>query len=223
MPLDAERVAAIRYLQGLGQVVHHGPAGDLEPVADARNPLVVVRFRRVHELAGAARGQRSLRQADVVVGAVERAGRAAVVVVAEVLGQVLAQAAAEGDVDQLHAAADPQQRQVARQGAAREGHLEPVALGHGVDGLGVTLGVVDGGVDVGAADEHQAVDQVEDLVGPLGQRRVGRQQDGEAAGAVGRVDVVARQQRGGVVPHAPAGALPCGADANNGPIHDGPL
>ena len=72
-----------------------------------------------------------------MVGAVERADHAAVLVVAEALGQVLQERAAAGDVDQLHAAADPEHRQIARDRRARERDLERVALGHRVDRLGV--------------------------------------------------------------------------------------
>jgi hypothetical protein len=42
-----------------------------------------------------------------VVGAVEGSGNAQVLVVAEAFGQVLKQRAPVGDVDQLHAPADP--------------------------------------------------------------------------------------------------------------------
>ena len=72
-----------------------------------------------------------------MVGAVEGAEHAAVLVVAEVLGQMLEQRAAAGDVDQLHAAADPEHRQVALDRRARERDLEGVALGHRVQRLDV--------------------------------------------------------------------------------------
>ena len=61
---------------------------------------------------------------DLVVGAVEGADHAAVLLVAEVVGQVLDQRAAAGDVDQLHPAADPEHRQVARDRRARERDFE---------------------------------------------------------------------------------------------------
>ena len=84
------------------------------------------------ELARGARGQRALAQPHVVVGAVEGADHAPVLLVAEALGQVLQQRAAAGDVDQLHPPADPQHRQVALDRRARERDLERVALGHRV-------------------------------------------------------------------------------------------
>ena len=115
-------------------------------------------------LAGGARGERAGRQAHVVVGALEAARGAAVLLVAELVGKVLAQRAAEGDVDQLHAAADAEHRHVALDRAAGERELDAVALGHGVVGLGMGLGAVGGGVDVVAAGEDQPVEQVEHLV-----------------------------------------------------------
>ena len=119
------------------------------------------------DLAGGAGGQRAVAQAHVVVGAVEGARVAAVLVVAVALGQVLEQRAARGDVHELHPAADAQQREVALEGAARERDLEVVALGHRAAGLGVGLLPVGGRVDVGAAGQDEPVEQVEDRVGIL--------------------------------------------------------
>ncbi len=70
--------------------------------------------------------------------------------VAEVVREVLAQGAAGGDVDELHPAADPQQRHPAGQGPARQRDLDGVAQ----QGLGlgrrVGLGAVAGRGDVRA-------------------------------------------------------------------------
>ena len=101
----------------------------------------------------------------------------AVVVVAVAVGQVLLERAAARDVHHLHAAADAEQRQVALERAARQGELERVALGHEPLRLRVGLGPVGRGVDVGTAGEHQAVEQVERLVGLLEEHRVGREDD----------------------------------------------
>ena len=139
VPLDAEREAAVGRLEGLGQLVDRRPAGDLEALADAVDGLVVVGLRAVDDLAGGARGQRAVGQAHVVVGAVEGARVAPVLVVAVALGQVLQQRAAGGDVHELHPAADAQQREVALQRAAGERDLEVVALGDRAAGLGVRL------------------------------------------------------------------------------------
>ena len=158
-------------------------------------------------------------QADVVVGAVEGARDAPVLVVAVALGQVLQQRAAGGDVHDLHPAADAQQRQVALERAAGERDLEVVALGHRAAGLRVGLLPVGRGVDVGAAGEDQPVEQVEDRVGLVLERLVGRQHERDPAGALDGVDVGARQQVGLLVPHAPARALERGADADDGTGH----
>ena len=110
-----------------------------------------------------------------MVGAVEGAGHPQVFVVAEALGQVLEQRAAVGDVDELHPAADPEHRQVALDRGAHERDLEAVALGHRVERLGMGLLAIARRVDVGAAGQHQPVEQVERFVGLLEQQLVGRQ------------------------------------------------
>ena len=158
VPLHAEREPARRVLDRLGQVVDRRPAGDLEALAEAVDALVVVRLRA----RGRSRPRRARRAsrgaADVVVGVVERARRAAVVLVADGVGQVLDQRPAARDVHHLHAAADAEQRQVALERAARQRELERVALGHRPGRLRMRLGAVGGRVDVGAAGEQQAVD-----------------------------------------------------------------
>ena len=68
-----------------------------------------------------------------------------------------------------------------------QGQLEAVALGPGVPVSACGRGAVGGRVDVGAARQHQAVEQVEHLVGRLGGGVVGRQQQRHAAGALHRV------------------------------------
>ena len=84
------------------------------------------------------------------------------------VGDVLVERPAAGDVEQLHPATDPQQRQIAIEGAARERDLEAVALGPGVLGARVGLGAVGGRVDVGAAREDEPVEHVEQLGGIVG-------------------------------------------------------
>jgi hypothetical protein len=112
-----------------------------------------------------------------------------VVGVADVVGQVLDQRAAERDVQQLHAAADPEHRQVAFQRAQRQRDLRAVAVGPGVGGLGMALDAVGARVDVRAAGEHQAVEAVEHVVGVLFDPGVGRQHQRDGAGALQRVHV----------------------------------
>ena len=151
-------------------------------------------FVACDDLARGAGGQRAVGQAHVVVGAVEAARVAPVLVVAVALGQVLQQRAARGDVHDLHAAADAQQRHVALEGAAGERDLEVVALGHGAASLGMGLRPVGRRIDVGAAGQDEPVEQVEDRVGVVLRALVGRQQQREPAGALDGVDVGARQQ-----------------------------
>ena len=147
------------------ELVEVRPAGDLQPVADAVDALVMMGLRRVTLLTGRARGQRAREQAHVVVDAVEAARHAPVMLVAEQLGQVLVQGAPARDVDDLHPAADAEQRQVALERAAHEGDLERVAPRIGVDGQRVAPRAVGARVDVDAAGEHEPVDHVERLVG----------------------------------------------------------
>jgi hypothetical protein len=154
-----------------------------------------------------------------VVGAVEAAEHAAVLLVAEQLGQMLVQRAAARDVHDLHAAADPEHRQVALQRAAHERDLEAVALGDDADRLGMVLGAVGARVDVDPAGEHEAVEPVEDLVGIVDERRIGREQQRHRAGAMDGIDVVARQQEGIEVPGAPLRALQRRADADDRSCH----
>ena len=61
-----------------------------------------------------------------------------------------------------------------------------VALGPGPLRLRVRLGAVAGRVDVGAAGEHQRVDPVEQQVGVVDRRLVGRQHERQPAGALHR-------------------------------------
>ncbi len=98
--------------------------------ANLVDALMVVRLGGVHLLARRARRHRVGLQAHVVVGAVEAPRDAAVVLVADLVGQVLLERSSEGDVQELHAAADPEHGHVALHRAAREGDLDPVALGH---------------------------------------------------------------------------------------------
>ena len=81
VPLHAQREAVARHLEHLGQLVERRPARDVEPVADPLDALVVVRLGAVHRLARGARGERAVLEPHVVVGVVERAERAPVVLV----------------------------------------------------------------------------------------------------------------------------------------------
>ena len=206
-------------LDRLGQLIDGGDAAHDQPVAEPLDTLMVVRLGGVHELAGGPRGERALGQQDVVLGSVERARDAPVLVMTVALRQVLHERAAAGDVDQLHATTDAEHRQLSLDRSACQCHLEGVALRHGPARLGMRLPAVAARIDVGAAGEDQAVDQLEHLVGVARQLGVGREHRDEPTGALHGVDVVARQQRRLLVPHAPTGALDRGADADHGPFH----
>jgi len=215
MPLHAEHEARARQLDRLGQLVELRAARDDEAVADAVDALVVMAQRPVRLLARGARGQGARRQPDLVVGTLKRSRIATVVVMAVALGQVLQQRAAAGDVEHLHPAADPEERQIPLDRALGQRDLERVALRVDVDGRGVHGLAVGGGVDVRAAGEDQAVEQVEQLVGMLGRARIRRQQQRDAAGALDRVGVLTRQQMRRRVPDAPPRALQRRAQPDN--------
>ena len=106
-------------------------------------------------------------------------------VVADDVGQVLVQRAAERDVEQLRAPADPQHRQVQLQRPVQDGQLGRVALRVRGAGGGVRGGAVAVGGDVAAAAEQHGVHAVDR---PRRLRRRG-QQHGHAARGEDDVDV----------------------------------
>src|SRR5947208_2191924 len=65
VPLDAEDEALAWNLDRLRQIVEHRVPGHLEPIAQLRDALVVVRFGSVQQLAGGLRGERTIRQAGI--------------------------------------------------------------------------------------------------------------------------------------------------------------
>src|SRR4051812_15740445 len=216
VPLDPEGEAARRVLDRLGQVVEGAPARLHEALTQPRDGLVVVRLGGVVDLAGGARGERAVGEAHPVVRPVEGARDAAVVLVADVVGQVLDQRAPARDVHELHPAADAQQRDVALERPARERDLELVALRPGALRGRMRRLAVGRGVDVGPAREDEPVEDVEQLVGILHRPWIGRQHERETARALDRVDVGAVEQVRLGVPHRPARALESGADADPG-------
>ena len=104
--------------------------------------------------------------------------------------EMLGDAAAEGDVEQLHAAADAEHGQLALERGAGERELEPVAkrVAGLVGGIGVLA--VGGGVEIAPAGQQQAVDDLERLLGSV--RVVGIDGDDQrrSAGPGNRLDVV---------------------------------
>jgi hypothetical protein len=106
--------------------------------------------------------------------------------------EILVQGAAAGHVDQLHPAADTEDRQPVSQRGREQLQLRLVALGVDAAGPGVRLGAVAGRVDVAAAGEDQPVQAAQ------GPRDAGhrRQQHGDTARLGDLVDVAGGQQRG---------------------------
>ena len=106
----------------------------------------------------------------------EGARGVAVVLVADHVGEVLLDAAAVDDVQDLHPAADAQDGHPALDGGAHQGELVGVALLLHGSGLGVGFLAVERGVHVArAAGDDQGVDDVQHPVRILRILRVGEQ------------------------------------------------
>ena len=124
----------------------------------------------------------------------EAARRVPVRLAPDPLGQVLLDRPARRHVQHLHAAADAEQRQVALERPVPERELEAVPLRTRSAGLRVRPRAVRAGIDVGAAGEDEAVEEVEQLVGRLGRGVVGREQQRDPAGALHGQRVGARHE-----------------------------
>ena len=137
-----------------------------------------------------ARGQRAVGEPHVVVGVSNAPGDAPVVLVADVVGQVLDQRAAAGDVHHLHAAADAEERHVALQ-RARAPSASSNASRSGRVAVCRRRAVA--ASRVGAAGEQQPSSRSSTRRGP---RRGGSGGSISAmpAGALHGVDVAAREQ-----------------------------
>jgi hypothetical protein len=83
----------------------------------------------------------------------------------------------------------------------------------------VGLLAVGSGVDVGAAREHQAVEELQRLLGIHGEALVGREHHDQPPRALHGLDIAERQQRRLLIPYAPPGALERGAYADRRPFH----
>ncbi len=216
VPLHRHRERVLRRVQ-LGRLDRAvgGPGGRGQPAAELVDGLVVMGGHDDRQVVGQVgavqdRGQPAARRdADLVLPVA--AGLGGVAVVADQVGQVLVQRAAQGHVHDLHAAADARAPAAAAASAARDqGQLGVVAVRVGRPAVRVARRAVAGRVDVAAAGQHQAVQAAGHRLDP-GQR--GQQhRDGPGRGHAGRVAL--GEQDGEPVPGAPAGRFAVGADAD---------
>ena len=118
--------------------------------------------------------------------------------------EVLDEVTAPHDVEELEAAADGQDRNVALEGGLQERHLGAIATRLRLVRLRVRLCAVRIRPDVGTAGEDDPVEDVEDVVDVVVRRR---DQNGPAACSLDRGHVVERDERRRQVPRAPARGL----------------
>lgn len=212
MPLDGHGERVPGQFEGLDTAVG-GPGRHAQPVAEPVDGLVVVVGRFERRRAGDLREQAV--GGDLDRDASELAGRRRVPGVAEDVGQVLVEAAAEVDVEDLHAAADAEERQAAVEGRGDQRELGGVTEVADVAGLGVGGLAVAGRVDVAAARDDEAVEDVH-----KGRRRARRRHDdGLPAGLRHAVHIGLREEAGGRVPRGEAGLLDVAGDADDRPFH----
>ena len=138
--------------------------------------------------------------------------------VADALRQVLDQVAAADDVEELETAADGERRYVSRERPLQESQLPCVAVLLRRVGLLVPAGAVGGRVDVDAAREDHAVEDVQRLVHRLGARRHDKR---STACALDGLDVVERHEGGRELPGAPARGLGVRGDPDDRPLAHG--
>ena len=143
----------------------------------------------------------------------------AVLLVTQDVREVLLDAAAVNDVQDLHPAADAKGRHATLDGGARKSELVGVALVLDRARLGVALLAVVGRVHVPRpAGEDQGVHEVEDVLRVLGVLGVGDEQDGPSAGPLDGLHVARRADEGrDLVPGAIAHVLRGRSYADVGP------
>jgi len=126
-------------------------------------------------------------------------------VVAHRVREMLDERAAPGHVEDVHAAADREERQLRVDGRADERHLEPVPAAVRLVRFLVRDGVVQRGVDVGAAGEHDAVEAFSQPVHAVGRDR--GENDRRSAGAFDGPGIGQRREDGLANPIAPVRGL----------------
>ncbi len=138
---------------------------------------------------------------------------------AEHIGQMLVQRAAQCDVDHLGTTTDPQDGHATAYCAGEQRELERVAqlvVPDGLIGRGVTLLTVGGRVDIPSAGDHQTVESVQHPLGDAGVDGLRRQQRGDAARQGDAFEVDRGQKAGADVPHPGLRPLKIGRQAENG-------
>ena len=209
MPLDTQDEGAVRRLDRFREPVELCSARRAKPVTELTNGLVVVARDRVQLRSRRARHERARLELDRVVHAVEASDHPPVRVATLLVREALDESAPEGHVQDLHAAADAEERQVALHGRSDHGDLESVPLGVGALRRRIALGAVGRGVHVGAADRQQAVEPLEDRGGMSG---IDGQDHRQRPGGLHGGHVAVGDQVGGLAPEGPARFLAHGAD-----------
>ena len=130
------------------------------------------------------------------------------------VGEVLVQRSTAGDVQNLDAAADREQRQVGLGRRRDEGELEGVACRIRLTGARVGQLAVVVGRNIRPAREHDPVDRDDEL---LGARTLHGEDEHGCARPLDRRKVLAREDRGAPGRVAPGDLLFGGGDANDGP------
>ena len=163
--------------------------------------------------------RRVARDHDGVRGA--RAGSGAMRREVEPVAEVLLERAAEGDVDHLHPTARAEHGHVPLAGEQGERDLELVADPQRRIIGGMRLAAVQRRVEVAAARQEQAVDQVEQATGIVDVHVDAREEQRCSAGLLDRGDIGVRDGVGGDVdPRSVARGLAIGDDADEGNGHD---
>ena len=217
VPLHAEHPPALRRFDGLGEAVADRARGHAQAVADARRSPGgggTPRGAGLSPMARIARDPGST--VDVVLIAREPADRAAMLLVAEILGQVLA-AACRRPATLITCAPRQMPSTGSPRASASRTRASSVASRRGTGSVGVRvrLRAVGVGAEVGAADQYQPVDAIEHAPGIRNERGVGRDQHGDAARALHLLDVVHRHERRRQVPDGPSRGLHGRAEADD--------
>ena len=217
MPLDAEAEAVAVVFDAFDDAV--GSSGVDDGVEAGGSDGLVVGGVHVHR-GGAddAVEEGSGDDIDAVAGFVARVGLFVGQRVRDAVGDMLDQGAAKGDGEELLAATDAEDGDVAGKGAFDQSEFGLGAAGLEGHGFVHAAVAVEGGINVeGAAGDDEGVEPVEVVGGEFG---VVWQGDGEAAGGGDGAGVVGAQRVPGVF--GPAARLfAVERDADDGFLHEG--